>query len=230
MGERVPLHGHTDNNDGGRLRSSSVGSVSTTVVVSGASSTPTAGDVPIADTGAHFTATDVEAALAELATATTALDDLSDVDTTGKADQDVLTWDVGAGAWVAQAATGGPGGGDTSGVVGAGWDGGLAVLVAPHAQDVVVPFTGTLTGWRIYAPEAGTAAFGVSKSDYASFPTFTDIVGAGTAPGVTASDHAESVSLASWTTAVTAGDVLRFTLSSVSILRQVVLVMTYTRP
>lgn len=42
-----------------------------------------------------------------------ALDDLADVDAPTPADQDVLTWDAGSSAWIAQAPTGG-GGGDSS--------------------------------------------------------------------------------------------------------------------
>ena len=68
--ERIPLHGHTGPNDGGRLTGSAV-----VTVVSGdtggtsgggSSSVPVASEVAITDSGAYYTGTDVEAALAEV--------------------------------------------------------------------------------------------------------------------------------------------------------------------
>ena len=68
--------------------------------------------ISILDTGAHFTATDVEAALAELATGggSIALDDLTDVATSGAATDDVLTYN--GSSWAPAAPSGGGGGSD----------------------------------------------------------------------------------------------------------------------
>lgn len=155
-----------------------------------------------------------------------ALDDLTDVDAAAPDDGDVLTWDDGTSTWIAAPAAGG---GDTTGQTGACFDGGLSVLVAPKYQDVVVPYTGTLTGWRVYAQQTGDITFGVAKCTNAAFPTFTSIVGVAS-PSLSSADHAVSSGMTGWTTAVTAGDIVRFTLSTVSTIRAVVVVLDYSRP
>jgi len=127
------------------------------------------------------------------------------------------------------ASVGGPGGGDTTGQLGAAFDGGLSVLVAPKYQDVVAPYAGTLTGWVVYAQQAGDITFGVSVATPAAFPTFTDIVGAA-APALSADDAATSAGMAGWTLTVNAGDIFRFTMSAVSAIRQAVVVLNYSRP
>lgn len=123
--------------------------------------------------------------------------------------------------------TGGASGGAT-GQLGAGYDGGLSVLVAPKAQDVVVPFDGEITGWHVYAQQSGDANFGIGKADHAGFDTFTSIVGA-TAPSLSSAIKNQGTDMTGWTTGVVAGDILRFTLSTVSAVRQLVLVLDYDR-
>jgi len=66
-GERIPLHDHADRNSGGRIsRSTVVSQVSGEPGGSGSAAT-TAAAVSVADVAENFTASDVEAALAELA-------------------------------------------------------------------------------------------------------------------------------------------------------------------
>ena len=155
-----------------------------------------------------------------------ALDDLTDVNAPTPSDGDVLTWDSTPGEWVASP----PGaGGDTVGQFIVGYDGGLSNLVATKDQDVIAPFTGTITGWTILADATGSAVVDVATDTYAGYPTFTSIT-AGLPPSLSGADKAASTTLTGWTTAVTAGDLLRFTLTSVSGLRRVLLVLDYTRP
>jgi hypothetical protein len=157
------------------------------------------------------------------ATGALAINDLTDVDTTGKSDQDVLTWDSGTSAWIA--APGGAGGGQFI----VGYDGGLSNLVAGKEQDVVAPSTGTITGWTMLADATGAAVVDVATDTYAGYPTFTSIVAAAP-PTVSGAAKAQSSAVGTWTVAVTAGDILRFTLSSVSGLRRLLLVLDYSRP
>ena len=69
-----------------------------------------------------------------------ALDDLSDVDTTGKNDGDVLTWDSGASAWQAAEPTGGDGGGNGSyaETIGDGTEMSFAITHELGTTDVIV--------------------------------------------------------------------------------------------
>lgn len=70
--------------------------------------------ISVLDTAAHFTGTDVEAVLAELATAGGGgdLDDLGDVNAPTPSDGDVLTWDSTPGEWIAAAPGAGGGAAD----------------------------------------------------------------------------------------------------------------------
>lgn len=130
--ERIRKHDHTDDNSGGRLDASMLRGLppQATTTASSSAGEPTA-DAHIADTadahdasaisivdaGTYFTGTDVEAALQELGAAGggyPAMDDLTDVDTSGVADGDVLVYDSGGSEWVPAA----PGGGVTLSTVG----------------------------------------------------------------------------------------------------------------
>jgi len=133
---------------------------------------------------------------------------------------------LGDGTW---GPAGGAGSGDTVGQFIAGWDGGLSNLVSGKDQDIVAPYTGTLTGWTMLADTTGSAVVDVATDTYAGFPTFTSIV-ASAPPTISGAAKAQSSTLTGWTLAVTAGDVLRFTLSSVSGLRRLLVVLGYSRP
>lgn len=137
-------------------------------------------------------------------------------------DDDITFEEFGAGA-------GAGGSGDATGQLGAGFDGGLSILVAPKSQDVVVPYDGELTGWRAYGMQNGDLSVGVGIADHAGFDTFTDMVGAGAHPALSSAKKATG-SVAAWDiTTVTAGDIIRFTLSTVSAIRQAVVVLDYDR-
>lgn len=97
-------------------------------------------------------------------------------------------------------------------------------------QDVVLPFTGTLTEWQIAADQVGSATIDVWMAAWASYPptSANDITG-GNPPALASAASAESTSLTGWTTAITAGDVMRFQLAAVATVTRVLLVLTYTR-
>lgn len=135
----------------------------------------------------------------------------------------------GAGGVQFRAESGGPGSGDASGQYIVGFDGGGSALAAGKVQDVVAPFSGTISGWTLLGDAAGSAAIGIAKAAYASFPPSVSIV-ASAPPSVTTAAKATSSTLTGWTTSVSAGDVLRFTLSSTSTFTRLLCVIDYTRP
>lgn len=187
--------------------------------------------VSIVDAGTYFTGTDVEAALQELGAAgggVASLDAIPDVNAPAPANGHVLTWDSTPGEWIAQAAPG-AGGGDTSGQFIVGFDGGGAAITAGAAVDVIAPYTGSITGWTMLADQSGSAVVDVLTDTYAGFPTFTSIT-ASAKPTISTAIKATSSTLTGWTTAVTAGDILRFTLDSASTIERLVLVLAYSRP
>lgn len=98
-----------------------------------------------------------------------ALNDLTDVDTTGKADQDVLTWDNGTTTWIAAAAPSGSGipatlldaKGDL--IVASAADTAARLAVGGTNGHVLTVDSGETTGvkWAAPAASSGTRAFGL---------------------------------------------------------------------
>ena len=117
----------------------------------------------------------------------------------------------------------------TTGAFIVGWDGGETVLRAGKAVDVPVVYTGTITGWTLYPDVSGSAVVDIATDTYAGYPSFTSIV-ASAPPTLTSAAKAQSSTLTGWTIAVTAGDILRFTLSSASTVTRLLCVVAYSRP
>ncbi len=140
----------------------------------------------------------------------------------GTTDQ-VLTVVGGVPAWAS------PSGGSSAGQFSVGFNGNGAALVAPLVQDVVAPAACTITGWEILSDVSGSCAVDVWLSNYAGYPpTSADDITGGNPPTLTTALKAEDSSLTGWTTAVAAGSILRFTLSSVSGSGRLLLVLSYT--
>lgn len=115
--------------------------------------------------------------------------------------------------------------------IGCCFDGSGSALVLTGTTKVTatVPVTGTLTAYRITTRGGpGSCTIEVRKSSYSGFPgSLADITGG--ADCVLSSAHkAEDTTLSGWTTAITAGDVLEFTLISASTIESATLLLTYT--
>lgn len=87
-------------------------------------------------------------------------------------------------------------------------DGGGTAITAGAKGYKSCPVTGTITGWRLLANQAGECDFDITLDDFASFPPTTSIVAAAP-PSLNGADSAEDT-VGTWTTAVTAGDVFGF--------------------
>lgn len=79
--------------------------------------------------------------------------------------------------------------------------------------DLPVSFGCIIQGWTI-VQDAGSITFDIRKAPFASIPPTSSIVAA--APPTSTSPGATSTTLTGWTIAVSAGDVLRAVISSVS--------------
>jgi hypothetical protein len=104
-------------------------------------------------------------------------------------------------------ASGGAGGGDTSGQLVGGFDGGGLPVDAGKIYFGVVPYSGTITGWRILARSSGNAAFDVAVCAAGAIPAFPgDSIVAAAPPSMTGDTEVSGSTLTGWTTAITAGD------------------------
>jgi hypothetical protein len=92
-----------------------------------------------------------------------------------------------------------------------------AQIGTAQAFESRIPTTGTITGVSVIGDQDGSAVVGIAKCAYADYPgSLASIVGS-TPPTLATADTYDDTSLTGWTTAVTAGDCLRFTLSSISV-------------
>jgi len=101
-------------------------------------------------------------------------------------------------------------------------------ILSGYAGDIQVPFTGTITEATLVADQAGSINIAISKASYSTFPGgLTSIVAA--APPTLVSQQKSTSSLTGWTTSITAGDILRFTVSSATAVTSVTLTLRVKR-
>lgn len=100
------------------------------------------------------------------------------------------------------------------------------------ANDTVwvrVPYSGTISKVSLLADATGSIVVDVWKDTYANYPpTVADTICAAAKPTLSGANKSEDSTLTGWTTAVTAGDVLKFNVDSVSGLTQVSLLLEIT--
>ncbi len=133
----------------------------------------------------------------------------------------------GDGTWSAPS-----GGTQTIGIV---IDGSGTVITTGVKGFIQIPVNSTIVGWTILSTDAsvtsGSIVFDLWKDTYANYPpTIADTITASAKPTVTTSTKATSTSVGTWTTSVTAGDVIGFNVDSVSSFTRVVLEVTATIP
>jgi hypothetical protein len=104
-----------------------------------------------------------------------------------------------------------------------------SVLTTPATAKVVIPYNCTITNWSILLDQSGSVQFDVKRCTFSAYPTFVSLVGGGTSPAVTSAVKASSAP-ASWTsTALNAGDIVQFSLTSASTATTADLVLQLTR-
>jgi len=105
-------------------------------------------------------------------------------------------------------------------------DGGGAEILVGTQNDLTIPYDMTITGWYLTTDQTGSIVIDVWKDTYANFPPTVDDTITGTEkPTITASNKAQDLALTSWTTTITAGDVLRFNVDSVDSIQRCTLVL-----
>ena len=98
--------------------------------------------------------------------------------------------------------------------------GGGSIPEAGIQGNVSIDAPGTIISARLLATTSGSAVVNILKSTYAGFPTMTTIC-SGTKPTLSAAQKYEDTTLSGWTTALAAGDVLRFDLDSIATITSV---------
>jgi hypothetical protein len=80
----------------------------------------------------------------------------------------------------------------------------------------------TISSWTIVADQSGSIVIDVLRADYASFPPTVSIAGS-EKPTLSAASKNQDLSLSTWTTGITAGDIVRFNVDSASTVTRVTL-------
>lgn len=111
---------------------------------------------------------------------------------------------------------------------------GFAVVFdAPAAEDqvdIVVPFDCTITGVTLLADISGSIVIDIWKDTLANFPpTDADSITASAPPTITTDTDSQDTTLTGWTTSLSAGDILRFNVDSVTDITRVTLSLAVTK-
>lgn len=96
--------------------------------------------------------------------------------------------------------------------------------------DVEMPFAGTILANRLFADQSGSIVIDIWKDTYANYPpTVADTITASAKPTLSSAIKSENVTLTGWTTAFSAGDVLRFNVDSATTVTRVTLAFRIRR-
>ena len=99
-------------------------------------------------------------------------------------------------------------------------DGGGSAITTGKKGVVVLDGDYTVTGWTIIADQSGSIVVDVNLSTYTNFPTTASIAGT-ELPTLSSAQKNEDLTLTSWTTTLSARDVLEFEVDSVSTVTRV---------
>ena len=127
-------------------------------------------------------------------------------------------------------ATASPGGGSALGSFGITIDGGGSAITTGVKGYVQVPYSGTITGWTLLADVSGSIVIDVWKDIYANFPPLVgDSIAGSEKPTLSSQQINEDNTLSTWTTSVSAGDIIAFNVDSASTLTRVNLAINITK-
>jgi hypothetical protein len=94
-------------------------------------------------------------------------------------------------------------------------DGNGSVISTGVKGYVTIPYNCTITGWDIFADQVGSCVIDLWKDTYTNFaPTIVDTICGSEKLTLTAEQKNQDNTLSTWTTAVSAGDVIAFNVES----------------
>ncbi len=106
-------------------------------------------------------------------------------------------------------------------------DGGGSVLTTGVHGDLFIPFAVTISAWTLLADQSGSVVVDIWSAPYASYaPTVANSITAAALPTITSATHNQSAALTGWTTAIPAGNTLRYNINSVSTITRLTIALT----
>lgn len=111
-------------------------------------------------------------------------------------------------------------------------DGASSTLSPGDEGQFRCPVACQIVGWTILAQSStGNCQFQVYTSTYASFPSMSSLIGSGTKPSITAAQKNQNLAISDWTggLSLSAGQIIKFTLESVTNFSQITISLTAIR-
>jgi hypothetical protein len=109
-------------------------------------------------------------------------------------------------------------------------DGNGSPLGTGEKGDIQVPFDCTINAVTLLADVSGSVVLDIWKAPYASYPpTVANTITASAKPTLSSADKSTDSTLTGWTTSVSAGDVLRFKIDSVSTITRLTVSLSVTK-
>jgi hypothetical protein len=108
-------------------------------------------------------------------------------------------------------------------------DGGGSPVTAGVKGYISVPFACTITGWDVVADQAGSITIEVAKKAGGVPNTTTDKISASSPIALAAAQIVQNGSIAGWTTAVAAGDVIGFNVTAATTVTRVTATIRMTK-
>lgn len=101
-------------------------------------------------------------------------------------------------------------------------------LLTGLEREATIPFACTITGWVLLGDQSGSIEIDIWKTTFAGYPpSVGDSITASAKPTLSSAPASEDSTLTGWTTAITAGDCLRFNIDSVDgVLKRATLSLT----
>lgn len=109
-------------------------------------------------------------------------------------------------------------------------DGGGSAITTGIKADLEIPFACTINQVTLLADQSGSVVIDIWKDTYANFPpTDADSITASAPPTISTAIKSQDATLTGWTTSISAGDILRFNVDSVTSIQRVTLSLKITR-
>lgn len=107
------------------------------------------------------------------------------------------------------------------GAFGVGFFKGNSLINITDTATLVMPYSGTITGWEIYecsdTPISSSIVIDVWKDTYANYPpTIADVITGSEKPTLVSAIKNQDLNLTTWNTSFVAGDIFKFKVNSVS--------------
>lgn len=116
------------------------------------------------------------------------------------------------------------------GIIGITIDGGGSAITTGVKGYVSIPYACTINSWVLLADQSGSIVIDVWKDTLANYPpTVADTIAGTEKPTLSAATNNTDTSLSTWTTSVSAGDIIGFNVDSASTVTRVTLVLKVTR-